>query len=47
MTEQPRTVRRRRFTGSAGHVDEACLVVGVKVMSNLALDFLDRHANEK
>ena len=26
MTEQPRTVSRRRFTGSAGHVDEACLV---------------------
>jgi mRNA interferase MazF len=25
MTEQPRTVSRRRFTGSAGHVDEACL----------------------
>jgi mRNA interferase MazF len=26
MTEQPRTVSRRRFTDSAGHVDEACLV---------------------
>jgi amidohydrolase len=26
-------------------VDEECLVVGVKVMANLALDFLDRHAN--
>jgi amidohydrolase len=25
-------------------VDEECLVVGVKVMANLALDFLDRHA---
>lgn len=28
-------------------IDEACLVVGVKVMSNLALDFLEHHANEK
>jgi amidohydrolase len=28
-------------------IDEDCLVVGVKVMSNLALDFLDRHANDK
>jgi amidohydrolase len=28
-------------------IDEDCLVVGVKVMSNLILDFLDRHANEK
>ncbi len=28
-------------------IDEECLVVGVKVMSNLALDFLDRHAKEK
>jgi len=28
-------------------IDEDCLVVGVKVMSNLALDFLERHANEK
>lgn len=28
-------------------IDEDCLVVGVKVMSNLAIDFLDRHANEK
>lgn len=26
MTEQPRTISRRRITGSAGHVDEACLV---------------------
>ena len=26
-------------------IDEECLVVGVKVMSNLVLDFLDRHAN--
>lgn len=25
MTEQPRTISRRRFTDSAGHVDEACL----------------------
>ncbi len=25
-------------------IDEDCLVVGVKVMANLALDFLDRHA---
>ena len=25
-------------------VDEECLVIGVKVMANLALDFLDRHA---
>ena len=25
-------------------IDEECLVVGVKVMANLALDFLDRHA---
>jgi amidohydrolase len=28
-------------------IDEDCLVVGVKVMANLAIDFLDRHANEK
>ena len=28
-------------------IDEDCLVVGVKVMSILALDFLDRHSNEK
>jgi amidohydrolase len=28
-------------------IDEECLVVGVKVMCNLALDFLDRHSNEK
>ncbi|MEY2428475.1 MAG: hypothetical protein QOJ40_1360 [Verrucomicrobiota bacterium] len=28
-------------------IDEGCLVVGVKVMSNLVLDFLDRHANDK
>jgi amidohydrolase len=27
-------------------IDEDCLVVGVKVMSNLALDFLDRHADK-
>jgi mRNA interferase MazF len=27
MTEQPRTVSRRRFTGSAGHVDENCLAL--------------------
>jgi amidohydrolase len=26
-------------------IDEDCLVVGVKVMSNLVLDFLDRHSN--
>lgn len=26
-------------------IDEECLVVGVKVMANLALDFLDRHAS--
>jgi metal-dependent amidase/aminoacylase/carboxypeptidase family protein len=26
-------------------IDEDCLVVGVKVMSNVVLDFLDRHAN--
>ena len=26
-------------------IDEECLVVGVKVMSNLVLDFLDRHSN--
>src|SRR5258707_8426748 len=25
-------------------IDEECLVTGVKVMSNLTLDFLDRHA---
>jgi mRNA interferase MazF len=25
MTEQPRTISRRRITGSAGHVDEATL----------------------
>src|SRR5882724_1124029 len=28
-------------------IDEDCLVVGVKVMCNLTLDFLDRHSNEK
>lgn len=28
-------------------IDEDSLVVGVKVMCNLALDFLDRHADEK
>jgi amidohydrolase len=28
-------------------IDEDCLVVGVKLMANLALDFLERHANEK
>ncbi len=28
-------------------IDEECLVVGVKVMANLVLDFLERHANEK
>jgi amidohydrolase len=28
-------------------IDEECLVVGAKVMSSLALDFLDRHANDK
>jgi amidohydrolase len=27
-------------------IDEECLVVGVKVLSNLALDFLDQHARE-
>lgn len=27
MTEQPRTVRRRRFTGSAGHVPEGWLAL--------------------
>jgi amidohydrolase len=27
-------------------IDEQCLVTGVEVMSNLALDFLDRHAME-
>jgi amidohydrolase len=27
-------------------IDEDCLVVGVKVMSNLAIDFLDRHARD-
>jgi amidohydrolase len=28
-------------------VDEESLVVGVKVMSNVLLDYLDRHATEK
>jgi amidohydrolase len=28
-------------------IDEECLVVGVKVMANVVLDFLDRHANDK
>jgi amidohydrolase len=28
-------------------VDEESLVVGVKVMSNVLLDYLDRHANDK
>lgn len=28
-------------------IDEDCLVVGVKVMSNIAIDFLERHADEK
>jgi amidohydrolase len=28
-------------------IDEDCLVVGVKVMANLALDYLDHHANQK
>jgi len=27
-------------------VDEECLVVGVKVMSTIVLDYLDRHAGE-
>jgi amidohydrolase len=27
-------------------IDEECLVTGVKVMSNLVLDFLDRHVHE-
>jgi amidohydrolase len=27
-------------------IDEECLVVGVKVMSNLAVDFLDRNAEQ-
>src|SRR5205823_11949809 len=26
-------------------IDEECLVTGVKVMSNIVLDYLDRHAN--
>src|SRR5262249_40404274 len=28
-------------------IDEECLVTGVKVMSQLALDFLERHTSEK
>jgi amidohydrolase len=28
-------------------IDEECLVTGVKVMANIAMDFLERHAAEK
>jgi amidohydrolase len=28
-------------------IDEECLVTGVKVMSNIALDYLDNHAATK
>ena len=28
-------------------IDEDCLVVGVKVMSNIVIDFLEKHAAEK
>jgi amidohydrolase len=28
-------------------IDEECLVTGVKVMANIALDFLDRHSEQK
>src|SRR6266513_2179424 len=28
-------------------IDEECLVTGVEVMANIALDFLDHHANAK
>lgn len=28
-------------------IDEECLVIGVKAMATVALDFLERHANEK